>query len=102
MFVDNVIIKNYQEGKILPQDFYTNENIFSEEMKRIYFQKFNWSMVDHVTRIPNPGDYFLFNVESDDLLRDPFFIGLSIATAFIVLTGVIVALRTRKNDSADG
>lgn len=47
-------------------------------------------------------DYFLFNVESDDLLRDPFFIGLSIATAFIVLTGVIVALRTRKNDSADG
>jgi amino acid transporter len=47
-------------------------------------------------------DYFLSNVESDDLLRDPFFIGLSIATAFIVLTGVIVALRTRKNDSADG
>jgi amino acid transporter len=47
-------------------------------------------------------DYFLFMVESKDLLRDRFFIGLSIATAFIVLTGVIVALRTRKNDSADG
>ena len=46
-------------------------------------------------------DYFLFMVESKDLLRDRFFIGLSIATAFIVLTGVIVALRTRKNDSAD-
>jgi hypothetical protein len=40
-------------------------------------------------------------VESKDLLRNRFFIGLSIATAFIVLTGVIVALRTRKNDSAD-
>jgi amino acid transporter len=47
-------------------------------------------------------DYFLFMVESKDLLRDRFFIGLSIATAFIVLTGVIVALRTRKNDSVDG
>jgi len=46
-------------------------------------------------------DYFLFMVESKDLLRNRFFIGLSIATAFIVLTGVIVALRTRKNDSAD-
>lgn len=47
-------------------------------------------------------DYFLFMVESKDLLRDRFFIGLSIATAFIVLTGVIVSLRTRKNDSVDG
>ena len=47
-------------------------------------------------------DYFLFMVESKDLLRDRFFIGLSIATAFIVLTGVIVALTTRKNDSVDG
>jgi hypothetical protein len=47
-------------------------------------------------------DYFLFMVESMELLRDRFFMGLSIATAFVVLTGVIVALRTRKNDSADG
>ena len=64
----NKFLENYQEGKILPQDFYTNENIFSEEMKRIYFQKFNWSMVDHVTRIPNPGDYFLFNVEKESII----------------------------------
>ncbi|MEE2844257.1 MAG: amino acid permease [Planctomycetota bacterium] len=47
-------------------------------------------------------DYFLFMVESMELLRDRFFMGLSIATAFVVLTGVIVAIRTRKNDSADG
>jgi len=47
-------------------------------------------------------NYFLFMVESMELLRDRFFMGLSIATAFVVLTGVIVALRTRKNDSADG
>jgi len=47
-------------------------------------------------------DYFLSMVESMELLRDRFFIGLSIATAFVVLTGVIVAIRTRKNDSADG
>jgi len=46
-------------------------------------------------------DYFLSMVESKELLRDRFFMGLSIATAFVVLTGVIVAIKTRKNDSAD-
>ena len=47
-------------------------------------------------------DYFLFMVESMELLCDRFFMGLSIATVFVVLSGVIVAIRTRKNDSADG
>ena len=64
----NDLLDNYTEGKTLPQEFYTNENIFSEEMNRIYFQKFNWLMVDHVTRIPNPGDYFLFNVEKESII----------------------------------
>ena len=32
----NDLLENYSEGKTLPQEFYTNENIFSEEMKRIY------------------------------------------------------------------
>ena len=50
--------ESYQEGKTLPQDFYTDESIFTDEMKAIYFKQ--WLMVDHVTRIKNPGDYFVF------------------------------------------
>ena len=49
----NDLLENYSEGKTLPQEFYTNENIFSEEMKRIYHHQ--WLLADHVTKIPNPG-----------------------------------------------
>jgi len=47
-------------------------------------------------------DYFLFMVESMDLLRNRFFMGLSIATVGVVLSGIVVALISLKNDSADG
>jgi len=47
-------------------------------------------------------DYFLSMVESMELLHDRFFMGLSIATVFVVLSGMVVALISRKNDSADG
>ena len=60
------LLENYQEGKALPQKFYTNENIFSEEMRKIYFKQ--WLMVDHVTRIPNPGDYFVFEAEKESII----------------------------------
>jgi amino acid transporter len=47
-------------------------------------------------------DYFLFTVESMELLRNRFFMGLSIATVFVVLSGMVVALISRKNSSAGG
>ncbi len=58
--------ESYQEGKTLPQDFYTDENVFSDEMKRIYFKQ--WLMVDHVSRIKNPGDYFVFEAEKESII----------------------------------
>ena len=57
--------ESYQEGKTLPQDFYTDESIFTDEMKAIYFKQ--WLMVDHVTRIKNPGDYFVFEAEKESV-----------------------------------
>ncbi|MBT7253629.1 MAG: amino acid permease, partial [Planctomycetaceae bacterium] len=45
-------------------------------------------------------DYFLLMVESMELLGNRFFMGLSIATVFVVSSGLIVALISRKNDSA--
>ena len=58
--------ESYQEGKTLPQDFYTDESIFTDEMKAIYFKQ--WLMVDHVTRIKNPGDYFVFEAEKESII----------------------------------
>jgi hypothetical protein len=62
----NQLKERYEEGKTLPQEFYTDEEIFSDEMKKIYFKQ--WLMVDHVSRIPNPGDYFLFNAEKESII----------------------------------
>lgn len=47
-------------------------------------------------------DYFLFNVESMELFGNRFFMGLSIATVVVVLSGMVVALISRKNRSAGG
>ena len=58
--------ESYQKGKTLPQDFYTDESIFTDEMKTIYFKQ--WLMVDHVTRIKNPGDYFVFEAEKESII----------------------------------
>ena len=41
-------------------------------------------------------DYFLFKVESMELLHNRFFMGLSIATVAVVFSGMVVALISRK------
>ena len=41
-------------------------------------------------------DYFLFKVESMELLHNRFFMGLSIATVVVVFSGMVVALISRK------
>ena len=66
MSLFNQYKKTYQEGKTLPQNFYTDENIFSEEMKSVYFQQ--WLMVDHVSRIKEPGNYFVFEAEKESII----------------------------------
>ena len=46
-------------------------------------------------------DYFLVMVESMELFRDRFFMGLSMATVAIVLSGIAVALISRKTNFAE-
>ena len=36
----NQLKERYEEGKTLPQEFYTDEEIFSDEMEKIYFKHF--------------------------------------------------------------
>lgn len=60
------LINSYSEGKTLSQEFYLADEIFDYEIKKIYFNQ--WLMVDHLSRIPKQGDYFLFNVEKESLI----------------------------------
>ncbi len=66
MSLFNQYKENYQEGKTLPQDFYTDESVFNDEMKKIYFKQ--WLMVDHISRIKNAGDYFVFEAEKESII----------------------------------
>ena len=50
----------------LPQEYYTSDETFEHEKERI-FNKY-WICAGHLSRIPNPGDYFLLNLFSESLI----------------------------------
>jgi phenylpropionate dioxygenase-like ring-hydroxylating dioxygenase large terminal subunit len=60
------MIANYQDGYSLEQDFYISPNIFDRDMDRLVSQR--WLLVDHVSRIPNKGDYFLFEIANESII----------------------------------
>ena len=64
------LIACQRPGFTLDQPFYTHPDVFARDFERIIARK--WLFVDHVSRIPEPGDYFLYEVagESIIVLRD--------------------------------
>ena len=54
---------------LLPQAlaarYYTSPEIFSKARERLFFR--SWQFACHVSRIPEPGDYFAFSVLDQDL-----------------------------------
>ena len=60
------LIANYNDGYSLEQDFYISPHIFERDMDRLITQR--WLMVDHTSRIPNKGDYFLFDIGNDSII----------------------------------
>lgn len=58
-------IKNWHPGYSLPAEYYTSERICQNDIRVLSRQ---WLMVDHVSRIPNPGDYFLFELGDDSVI----------------------------------
>ena len=64
------LIKNQKPNYTLDQAFYVDDYIFELDIKNIFSKQ--WVFVGHVSRIPNYGDYFLFNIgkESIIIIRD--------------------------------
>lgn len=52
--------------KTLPGHYYKSEEIFSEEIERIFYSR--WVSVGRVEQIPNPGDYFTAAVGDESLI----------------------------------
>ncbi|MCR8922346.1 aromatic ring-hydroxylating dioxygenase subunit alpha [Dasania sp. GY-MA-18] len=53
-------------GKALAREFYSAEEVFSEDMQTIF--KKQWVLVDHISRIPEKGQYFLFEIANESII----------------------------------
>ncbi len=60
------LIADYQHGYSLKQDFYKNPQIYDKEMKNIFLH--HWLLAGHVSQIPNPGDFFLFEFDKESII----------------------------------
>ena len=64
------LIKKQKTNYSLDHEFYVSQHIFDLDVKNIFSKQ--WVFVGHISRIPNYGDYFLFNIgkESIIIIRD--------------------------------
>ena len=60
------LIKKQKNNFPLDQAFYTNQEIYDIEVKNILFNQ--WIFIGHESRIPNKGDYFLFDVGKESII----------------------------------
>ena len=66
LMTSDELIARQRKGYSLEQDFYCSEEIFQQDIKRVISQK--WLLVDHVSRIPEKGDYFLFEIANESII----------------------------------
>ncbi len=62
----NALIDGQVKGFSLQQEFYQDPAIYRREISRIHLR--HWLCVGHVSRIPNPGDYFVYEIASDSFI----------------------------------
>lgn len=60
------LLKDYQHGYSLEQDFYKSPEVYRAELKQIFLK--NWIFAGHISQIPNIGDYFLFEFDQESII----------------------------------
>ena len=60
------LIKSQKTGYTLDQRFYTDPDIFQIDLDTFFFN--HWVFIGHVSRIPNIGDYFLFETGNESII----------------------------------
>lgn len=65
-FRDKIALEGRRLDRPLAREFYADQAIFDAEMDRVVARQ--WIYVDHVSRIPSPGDYFLFDVGQESII----------------------------------
>ena len=60
------LIDRQAAGHALEQPFYRDQALFQQDLELVLSRQ--WLLVDHVARIPEVGDYFLFEVGDDSII----------------------------------
>lgn len=60
------LIESHDEGCSLERDFYCSDEVFGADINSVFRE--TWLLVDHVSRIPNRGDYFLFEIANESII----------------------------------
>ena len=60
------LVQRQKPGFGLEQLFYCDPDIFAADIERVFGRQ--WLLIDHVSRIPNRGDYFLLNIAGESII----------------------------------
>ncbi len=60
------LARGYQFGYSLDAAFYNSPTVFERDLAQVIWPQ--WLYVDHISRIPEPGDYFLFEVAGESII----------------------------------
>ncbi|HMO58451.1 MAG TPA: aromatic ring-hydroxylating dioxygenase subunit alpha [Roseiflexaceae bacterium] len=62
----HTLIHRQPAGYTLERAFYTDPAIFAIDIERVFLR--HWLYVGHVSRIPQPGDYFLYTIGNESIV----------------------------------
>ena len=60
------LIDKQTSNTSLTQRFYTDSSIYRHDLQSVIFNQ--WLLVDHESRIANPGEYFLFDIDDESII----------------------------------
>ena len=60
------LLASFRPGYSLEQAFYCSPEIFEEEYTHLFSRQ--WQFTDHISRIPNKGDFFLFKIAGEEII----------------------------------
>jgi Rieske 2Fe-2S family protein len=60
------LVARCRKGWSLPREFYTDEALYEAEIERIWRR--GWLFAGHTCQVPEPGDYFTLDLDTDSLI----------------------------------
>ncbi|NKB36465.1 MAG: Rieske 2Fe-2S domain-containing protein [Gammaproteobacteria bacterium] len=62
----STLLKQQKDGFSLQQQFYQDPDIYQRELERIFMK--SWLYAGHVSQLPNAGDYFLYELDTESVI----------------------------------